>query len=151
MTSEPLLNGGGKMPANMAPKRRRYGADTTLMLAGSDLDGRRRSARRIKEVIRQFTAAVGGNPQPHQVVLIQAVAELTAITEGMRASMLAGDHVDSNDLVRTHNTLLRAIDKLQLPASPPQSEDLESEMRRLAMPPPDADEADEEGDEAEPQ
>lgn len=71
-----------------------YSVVRTPILAGSNLDGRRRAARRVKEVIRQFTAAVGGKPTPGQIVLIRMIAELTAVTEAMRTSMLAGGVVD---------------------------------------------------------
>lgn len=111
------------------------------ILGGSNLDGRRRAARRVKEVIRQFTAAVGGKPTPGQIVLIRIIGELTAITEAMRASMLGGGMVDSN-FVQTHNTLLRTIEKLKLPSDIQTDEDLGSLMQRMAAAPKDDDEAD---------
>lgn len=118
-----------------------YRVSRAPILGGSNLDGRRRAARRVKEVIRQFTAAVGGKPTPGQIVLIRIIGELTAITEAMRTSMLAGGIVDSNDAVRMHNTLLRSIEKLKLPSDIQADEDLGSLMQRMAEPK-DSDEPD---------
>jgi hypothetical protein len=56
---------------------------------------------------------------PHQMILIRSAAELTAIAEATRAELLAGKAtVSVNDVIRSENTMARAIRALAIPASP---------------------------------
>jgi hypothetical protein len=104
-------------------------------LGVGDLDGRRRAVKRAKALVREFTDALGGQPAPHQVIMIRSAAELSAVAEAMRARMLAGQPIASNDLVRTQNAAQRALDALGIPAGPARpTEDFADTMVRLATP-----------------
>jgi hypothetical protein len=88
----------------------------TDILNIADLDGRRRFVRRARALARDFTAALGGKPAPHELILIRSASELTAIAEQTRAALLAGSPtVTLNDVVRSENAMARAIRALNLP------------------------------------
>ena len=89
---------------------------TTDILNIGDLDGRLRYVRRARALTRELIAAFG-NPAPHQLILIRSAAELTAIAEQTRATLLAGGAVTLNDVVRAENAMARAIRALALPDS----------------------------------
>jgi precorrin-6x reductase len=90
---------------------------TANVLNVGDLDGRTRFAKRAKALAREFITALGGNPAPHELVLIRSASELTAIAEQTRAVLLAGGAVSLNDVVRAENAMARAIRALSLPDS----------------------------------
>jgi precorrin-6x reductase len=90
---------------------------TADALCLADLDGRTRFVKRARALAREFSAALGGNPAPHQLILIRSAAELTAIAEQTRATLLAGGAVTLNDVVRAENAMARAIRALALPDS----------------------------------
>jgi hypothetical protein len=87
----------------------------TDILNISDLDGRLRYVRRARALAREFIAALGGEPAPHQLILVRSAAELTAIAEQARATHLAGGPVPLNDVIRTEGAMARAIRALNLP------------------------------------
>jgi hypothetical protein len=90
----------------------------TDILNISDLDGRTRFARRARALAREFITALGGNPAPHELILVRSASELTAIAEQTRAALLAGDAaVTLNDVVRSENAMARAIRALNIPAT----------------------------------
>jgi hypothetical protein len=91
---------------------------TTDILNIGDLDGRTRFARRARALAREFITALGGNPAPHELILVRSASELTAIAEQTRAALLAGDAaVTLNDVVRSENAIARAIRALNIPAA----------------------------------
>jgi hypothetical protein len=91
---------------------------TTDILNISDLDGRTRFVRRARALAREFIDALGGSPAPHELIMIRSAAELTAISERIRADLLAGGTaVTLNDLIRSENAMARAIRALNLPNS----------------------------------
>jgi hypothetical protein len=89
----------------------------TDILNVSDLDGRLRYVRRARTLTREFIAALGGDPAPHQLILVRSAAELTAIAEQARATHLAGGPVALNDVIRMEGAMARAIRALALPDS----------------------------------
>ena len=91
--------------------------DKGQVLNVCDLDGRRRAVRRAKVLTREFAAAFGGKPAPHQLPLIRSAAELTAIAEQARAIFMAGGAIDLNDIVRIEGAMARAIRTLHLSAA----------------------------------
>jgi hypothetical protein len=110
---------------------------TTDVLNISDLDGRTRFARRAKALVRDFVLALGGQPAPHQVILIRSAAELTAIAEATRAAHLAGK-ATINDVVRSENAMARAIRALDIPdtVAKPAGLSLDDIRARYAAPAP---------------
>jgi hypothetical protein len=77
-------------------------------------DGRTRWARRIRDIEKQLTSALGVRPRPHQLILLKAAAEQTAIAEKTRADYLDGRPVEVNDVVRAGHAMIRAINSLQI-------------------------------------
>lgn len=92
--------------------------DGRQVLTVADLDGRSRPARRTKELVGSFTAALGGDAAPHQRIAIRRAAELTAIAEQSRALHLAGQ-CSVDDVVRADGVAARAVRALRLPTGPP--------------------------------
>jgi hypothetical protein len=78
-------------------------------------DGRTRWARRTRDIEKQLTSALGVPLKPHQLILVKAAAEQTAIAEKTRADYLAGHPVEVNDVVRAGHAMIRAINSLQIP------------------------------------
>ena len=79
------------------------------------VDGRFAAARRAKQLVSQYVAALGG-PEAIDAVMrarIVRTAELTVIAENCRAAMLAGrGTVLLNDLVRVEHTSDLALKRL---------------------------------------
>jgi len=91
---------------------------TTDVLSLDDLDGRCRFVKRARALAREFTAALGGNPAPHEMIMIRSASELVAISEQTRAALLAGKAtVSLNDVVRSENAAARAVRNLRIPAT----------------------------------
>jgi hypothetical protein len=103
------------MDARCAPDMGRLAVSKDEVLSINDLDGRLRSVRRAKALVREFIAALGGKPAPHQLILVRSAAELTAIAEQARATHLAGGPVALNDVIRMEGAMARAIRALNLP------------------------------------
>jgi hypothetical protein len=80
------------------------------------VDGRTRWARRTRDIERQLISSLGVSPRPHQLILLKAAAEQTAIAEKTRADYLAGHPLEVNDVVRAGHAMIRAINSLQIPS-----------------------------------
>jgi hypothetical protein len=90
----------------------------------TDLDGRKRTVRRAKALVRHFSKALGGRPAPHQMISVNSAAEMTAVAEQVRARYLAGDAgVSLDDVVRAQGAMNRAIRELCLPDTSSEEDD----------------------------
>ena len=92
-------------------------ADTAPM-SFRDLDGRTKPVRRAKWLEHAIVQALGGNIEPHQLILVRRAAELIAIAERTRARHLGGAGATVDDVVRAEGAMNRAIKALRLPAEP---------------------------------
>jgi len=72
-------------------------------------DGRSSSARRFRDLVRAFSADLGGNLSEADMALIRTAAGLTLKSELLQNAMAAGDHVDSDELIRLASTSRRAL------------------------------------------
>jgi hypothetical protein len=81
-------------------------------------DGRRRLARRAKQLARAFEAELGGALSDAQMVATRRAGEMTAIAEETRSRWLSGDwKTTGTDVVRIDGAARRAILDLGLPTS----------------------------------
>ena len=82
------------------------------------VDNRRGGARRIKALVREFTAALGGPGRLNigEAEAIRRIASLTVLVETQEALMVAFSEKYDPDLhVRTTSAIKRLIDDLDLP------------------------------------
>jgi hypothetical protein len=91
---------------------------------GGILDGRTQVARRRRELIDLYSAALGGpaSLSPGQVIDIRKAAELGALAEQARARALRDGTADASELstmVRLESTAARAVRALSLPKAGP--------------------------------
>jgi hypothetical protein len=77
-----------------------------------ELDLRTRGGRRAKELIAEFTAALGGQLTPAQALAVFRAATLVALAESARARGLAGDKICMDDIVRLDHSAERAVRQL---------------------------------------
>jgi hypothetical protein len=102
---------------------RRYKPRGALKLAFIDrVDGRSAIAKRVSEIARVFTAALGGADQltPAQALAVHNAAVLSVIAEDAQARVLAGSNtVKLDDAIRASSAARRAVSDLGLPAPPP--------------------------------
>ncbi|MDB5617473.1 MAG: hypothetical protein JWQ24_1711 [Tardiphaga sp.] len=82
------------------------------------LDGRTAAARRVRQVIDLFTAALGGtlDPMKHDAVL--RAAELQVTAEALRTRSLRGEPVAPGDLIKAENLADRARRSLRIGDAP---------------------------------
>jgi lysozyme family protein len=85
--------------ADSAPARRRI----------VRVDGRSRVARRIKELVADYTVRLGGNVGPATLAEIMCAAESVVIAEEMRAKALRGEAVDMAELNKANGVAARAV------------------------------------------
>jgi hypothetical protein len=76
------------------------------------IDGRSRSARRIKALVAAYTAALDGAADATVAAKILKAAELTALCEQLRAAALRGEAVDPLALIRFEGVADRAVRQL---------------------------------------
>jgi hypothetical protein len=82
------------------------------LLAG--IDGRSSRGRRLRDVMHQLTADLGGPDAVTvtQGMLIKQAAALTLVVEDMQARVVNGEAVDPTDLTRLTGSLTRVLSKL---------------------------------------
>jgi hypothetical protein len=73
--------------------------------------------RRRRELVASFVEALGGRVSAVQKVEIERCASLLILAEDMRAKAFRGENVSISDLSRLEGTCLRALQRLNLPAS----------------------------------
>ena len=91
---------------------------STLGTGKTGVDNRRGGARRIKALIREFTAALGGPGRLNigEAEAIRRIASLTVLVETQEALLVACSTKYDPDLhVRTTGTIKRIVDDLDLP------------------------------------
>ena len=86
---------------------------------GGILDGRTQVAKRRRELIAIYTAALGGPAalSAGQVIDIRKAAELTALAEAARARAMrhgTGDASDLSAMIRLESTAARAVRALSI-------------------------------------
>ncbi|SHF60540.1 hypothetical protein SAMN02745157_2524 [Kaistia soli DSM 19436] len=82
------------------------------------VDGRSASARRYRDLMKEFTGELGGEgimTEPMRALVRQAAA-VTVEAEKMQAAIVRGDPVDTEQLVRVTNTLARLMNLLKTKA-----------------------------------
>jgi hypothetical protein len=78
------------------------------------VDGRSSAARRFRDLALSFASELGGESaltEP-QKALVRHAAALTIQSEALHASIVRGEPVDSEQLVRVSNTLARTLKDL---------------------------------------
>lgn len=78
------------------------------------IDGRYRSARRIKALIAEFSLRVADADSPAIRQAIQRTAELVVLGEDMRGKVFRGEPVGISDLIKIENTIARRLRELGL-------------------------------------
>jgi hypothetical protein len=73
------------------------------------VDGRSAASRRFKDVCAALTRDLGAAPTITDLTLIRQAAALVLRAEQLQASIVNGEAVDDEDLVRTSNALQRAL------------------------------------------
>jgi hypothetical protein len=87
----------------------------------ADLDGRRRNARRVRDLVAAFTLALGGRVTADVMMKIKRAAELVTAAEALRASFLRGEPVDQLALSRLQGCSDRAVRALGIKDKPARS------------------------------
>jgi hypothetical protein len=102
--------------APTSPTGRAAVSNGSRLLPG--VDGRSASARRYRDLLKEFTAELGGEgimTEPMRALVRQAAA-VTVEAEKMQAAIVRGDAVDTEQLVRVTNTLARLMNLLKTKA-----------------------------------
>jgi hypothetical protein len=75
------------------------------------IDGRSKSARRYRDLIRAYAGDLGGeaNLTEIQRSAVRQAAALTVQSESMQAQIIRGEMVDADQLVRVSNLLARML------------------------------------------
>jgi len=86
----------------------------------ADLDGRRRNARRVRDLVAAFTLALGGPAAIDVATMmkIKRAAELTTAVEVLRARLLRGEPIDQLALSRLQGCSDRAVRALGIKDKP---------------------------------
>jgi hypothetical protein len=112
MTPESALAVASQSDADSAPARRRRIRVDGGKRGLARIDGRRRKARRVNELMRQYTERLGDHAvEPDRV---RRCAELVAIAEDLRAAKLRGEAVDAGELYKAEGYADRALRALGL-------------------------------------
>src|SRR5690606_12513061 len=85
----------------------------TRLLSG--VDGRSAPARRFRDLVREFTAELGGDDiltEPMRAMVKQAAA-VTVEAERMQGAIVRGEEIDTEQLVRVTNVLARLMNNLK--------------------------------------
>jgi len=80
------------------------------------IDGRTRTARRIRELTAGYLAAMGDNASADQRERCERAAQLVALAEDVRRKALTGRSISLDDVIRVENAADRARRGLGLPA-----------------------------------
>lgn len=110
------MNENSPSLAPSSPTARSAVSNGSRLLQG--VDGRSASARRFRDLVREFTAELGGDTimtEPMRAMVRQASA-VTVEAERMQATIIRGEPVDTEQLVRVTNTLSRIMNGLKAKA-----------------------------------
>ncbi len=77
-------------------------------------DNRSASARRLRDVRHDLTAAIGRPLQPGEALLVHRVASLTVAAERLDSALARDEVVDADALVRVGNAIARLLTSLGL-------------------------------------
>lgn len=102
-----------------APTLRRIGAYSRHIGVG-EVDGRRREARLMREVVAELTQHVGGSPSPVQKMLIKRAAQLHLRLALMDEAAGVLSERDGRQYLAWNNALVRTIARLGMGAAPSQ-------------------------------
>lgn len=108
-----------------------YVPDSNLVLANSALrapkkrrrrckpiDGRTRTARRIRELLMGYLAAIGGTVSPQLRERCERAAQLVTLAEDVRRKALGGRNISLDDVIRVENAADRARRSIGLDQKP---------------------------------
>lgn len=103
----------------------------TRLLSG--VDGRSPLARRYRDLVREFTADLGGEESVTEPIraMIRQAAAVTVEAERLQASIIREEVVDTEQLVRVTNTLTRLMNSLKAKAKPIRTQKRMSLKERL--------------------
>ena len=82
------------------------------------VDGRSAPARRYRDLVKAFTAELGGEDiltEPLRAMVRQAAA-VTVESENLQSAIVRGENVDTEQLVRLSNVLSRLMNSLTVKA-----------------------------------
>jgi hypothetical protein len=91
-------------------------ANGSALIAG--IDGRSAGARRLRDVIGDLTADLGGDLGEAERLQVRTVAGLIVHAERLMADMLNGKPVDSEALTRASNSAARLLTALRAKRTP---------------------------------
>ena len=101
-----------KMPEapKPTPGDKKFGRSAVTNGKLVDGDMRSKQARRLRDLINDFTTELGGGDlSPSEVTLIRTAAMAAMRGEELQARMVAGEPVDDEDIVRVGNLSSRAV------------------------------------------
>jgi hypothetical protein len=110
------------MPFEAAAVVDRSDANSAPLVRRKRIDGRTKTARRVRELVADYERRLGMidiRQQPSIYATALRLAELETISEEMRARGLRGEAVDLAGLIRLENTARRLKVDLGLEGPPP--------------------------------
>jgi hypothetical protein len=102
------------LPAAPATTRSRI-SNRSRLLPG--VDGRSSTARRFRDICRNYEVEAGGDITEVERDLIRQAAGLTLRAEQLQAAMVLGEKVDNDDLIRLSSTAKRLLEAIRAKAS----------------------------------
>ena len=96
---------------NNSSKHRSRVSNGTKMLA--EVDGRRSTARRFRDLIETFSAELGDDLSPAELLLVRLAATTFLRVETLQAAVANGQPVDDAELIRNVNAGARIVRELR--------------------------------------
>jgi hypothetical protein len=78
-------------------------------LLAADIDGRSSHARRFRDLVRAFTAELGGTLSELERGLVRQAAAIVLKTEQMQEELVRGKSVDTDELIRLSSESRRVL------------------------------------------
>jgi hypothetical protein len=104
-------------PTNVdRPLRTRAAASNGTRMYPKGVDGRSAEARRFKDLVSSFAAGLGGEGALTEAerALIRNAASLTLQSERLQAALVAGREVNSEEMMRLANSIVRVLAALRI-------------------------------------
>lgn len=98
--------------ANKKKARSKVGNGSALF--PKDVDGRSSMARRMRDLIEDYSEQVGGDPSPAMMAVIRNAATLSALLEEAQADIILGKEVDDELFLKRCAMLSRLLGQLGL-------------------------------------
>lgn len=98
--------------ANRKKARSKLGNGSALF--PKDVDGRSSMARRMRDLIEDYSDQVGGEPSPAMMAVIRNAATLSALLEESQANIILGKDIDDELFLKRCAMLSRLLGQLGL-------------------------------------